>query len=180
MKITIIRHAKVDYHFPYAVNPEGQIIAAMQYDAAPIKKVGAYQINTDLPVYISKLRRSRDTALLIFGDREYIESGLFDEVPLVPFTRLKLQLPVFIWDIFGRLCWIFPGNQPESKPETQKRADKAIDLLETTELAGRKECYLISHAFFMHTLFRQLRKRGYSSDFVRLRIENLQQFVFTK
>lgn len=181
MKITIIRHAKVDFHFPYGFKPEGQIAAADQYDSAPIIKAGAYSIRTVAPVFVSKLRRSRDSALLIFGDREFIESDLFNEVPLLPFTNKNIWFPDFVWDIGGRLSWFFYGeNQPELKPETRKRADKAIDLLEKAELTGVKECYLVSHAFFMHTLFRQLRKRGYSSNSSRLRIDNLQQFVFTK
>ena len=181
MKITIIRHARVDYHFPYGFKPEGQIAAAHHYDWAPVIKAGAYSIKTASPVYISKLRRSRDTATLIFGEREFTESELFNEVPLLPFTRMKIWLPGFVWDIGGRLSWNFSGGeQPELKRETRKRADKAIDLLETAEIAGTKECYLVSHAFFMHTLFRQLRKRGYSGNSSRLRIDNLQQFVFTK
>jgi len=181
MKITIIRHAKVDFHFPYGFKPEGQIAAAHQYDCAPICKAGAYSISTVVPVFISKLRRSRDSALLIFGDREFIASDLFNEVPLLPFTNKKIWFPDFVWDIGGRLSWNFSaGNQPELKPATRNRADMAIDLLEKAELAGMKECYVVSHAFFMHTLFRQLRKRGYSSNSARLRIDNLQQFVFKK
>lgn len=181
MKITIIRHAKVDYCFPSGFKPEGQIEAAKIYDNSPVIKAGVYSIKTSAPVFVSKLRRSRDTAILIFGDRDFIESDLFNEVPLFPFTRMKIWLPDFVWDIGGRFSWNFRGGyQPELKPETRKRADKAIDLLETASLTGVNECYLVTHAFYMHTLFRQLRKRGYVSGSSFYKIDNLQQFVFTK
>lgn len=181
MKITVIRHAKVDYCFPRSLTPEGRIAAADLYDTSPVIKVGAYPIHTSAPVFVSKLRRSRDTARMLFGDRELIESELFNEVPLLPFTRRHVRLPDLVWDIAGRLSWLFSGaSQPERKPETRKRADSAIDLMETAMQSGAEECYLVSHAFFMHTLFRQLRKRGYDSAPHFLKIDNLQRFVFTK
>lgn len=181
MKITVIRHAKVDYRFPRWLRPEGRDEAADLYDTSPIVKEGAYSIRTSAPVFISKLRRSRDTAHMLFGDREFIESELFNEVPMLPFTRMRISLPTMLWDIAGRMSWFFSGaSQPEWKPETRKRADLAIDLLETVMESGAEECYLVSHAFFIHTLFRQLRKRGYASDVHSLKIDNLQRFVFTK
>ncbi len=181
MKINVIRHAKVDYRFPSRLSPEEQIEAAQLYDTSPIIKEKAFSIVTSAPVFISKLRRSRDTALLLFGDRDFIESELFNEVPLMPFARMNIRFPDWLWDIGGRLSWFFSGaTQPERKPETRKRADKAIELMESVMEGGAEECYLITHAFFMHTLFRQLRKRGYGSDSHSLKIDNLQRFIFTK
>lgn len=177
MKITIIRHARVDYLFPKGFRTAGQIEASKQYNTSLIVNDGIYTIRTDAPVFISTLRRSYDTAEKIFGKKEFIKTGLLDEVPLVPFINANVWLPASIWDICGRFAWNFrKGKQPERKVQTRARADQAIDLMEKSG----QECFAVSHAFFMHTLFRQLRKRGYRSKAFSWNFKNLQQFQFVR
>ncbi|MBN1891325.1 MAG: phosphoglycerate mutase family protein [Clostridiales bacterium] len=177
MKITVIRHARVDFDFPRTSKPDEQIEASRAYNDSPIDYSGMKRIENDDVVFVSTLSRSAQTAKALFGEKEFIRSELFSEVPLAPFTRMNIRLPSVVWDICGRFAWNFrSGRQPEHKLETRKRADRAIDLIEEVG----KDCYVVSHAFFMRTLFRQLRKRGYRthSDFGW--IDNLQQFVFRK
>lgn len=177
MRITVIRHARVDFVFPKSFKPEGQIAASRGYNESPINPSGIERISTDDAVFISELRRSRETAQVMFGDRPFIQSDLFNEVPLVPFTRLNLRLPALVWDVFGRIAWIFKeGSQPERKAQTRERADKAIDLIEEVG----KDCFVITHAFFIRTLFRQLQRRGYTTGSKMRFIRNLESYVFVK
>jgi broad specificity phosphatase PhoE len=177
MKITIIRHARVDYPFPKGCRPSGQIEAFKQYNISPIVNEGIYTIHTDSPIFISTLRRSFDTAEKVFGKKEFIRTGLLDEVPIMPFINANVWLPSTVWDICGRLAWTFRnGKQPERKAQTRARADQAIDMMEKSG----QDCFAVSHAFFMHTLFRQLRKRGYRSKLSSWNIKNLQQFHFVR
>ncbi len=177
MKITIIRHARVDFVFPKSFRPEGQIAASRDYNESPIDPSGIERISTNDAIFISELRRSRETAQVMFGDRPFIQSDLFNEVPLVPFTRLNIRLPAIGWDVLGRIAWIFKkGSQPEMKAQTKERADRAIDLIEEVG----KDCFVISHAFFIRTLFKQLQRRGYTTGSKRGFIKNLDRFVFVK
>jgi broad specificity phosphatase PhoE len=176
MRITLIRHARVDFVFPKSFGPAGQIEASRGYNESPIDPSGITRIETDDAIFISELRRSRETAQVMFGDRPMIRSELFNEVPLVPFTSANIRLPALVWDVFGRIAWIFrKGSQPERKAQTRARADRAIDRIEEV---GR-DCYVITHAFFLRTLFRQLKKRGYTTDSRLGMIQNLERFVFT-
>ena len=176
MRITIIRHARVDFVFPGSFGPQGQIEASRGYNESPIDPSGIKPVETDDAVFISELRRSRETAQVMFGDRPMICSELFNEVPLVPFTSVNIRLPALVWDVFGRIAWNFKnGNQPEQKAQTRARADRAIDRIEEV---GR-DCYVITHAFFIRTLFRQLRKRGYTTASRMGMIQNLEHFEFT-
>ena len=177
MRITVIRHARVNFVFPGSFGPEGQIEASRGYNESPIDPSGIKRIETEDAIFISELRRSLETARVMFGDRPMIRSGLFNEVPLAPFTRINIRLPALVWDVLGRIAWNFrKGSQPERKAQTRERADRAIDQIEEV---GR-DCYVITHAFFIRTLFRQLKKRGYTTDSRMGMIENLERFVFIK
>ncbi|MDD3959636.1 MAG: histidine phosphatase family protein [Clostridiaceae bacterium] len=177
MRITIIRHARVDFVFPGSFGPQGQIEASRGYNESPIDPSGIKRVETDDAIFISALRRSRETAHAMFGERAMIRSELFNEVPLGPFTRVNVRLPALVWDVFGRIAWFFRnGSQPERRMQTRERADRAIDLIEEV---GR-DCYVITHAFFMRTLFRQLRKRGYTTASRMGMIKNLEGFIFEK
>lgn len=177
MRITVIRHAKVNYVFPKKCDPDGLLRSCEQYDLAPIIESNVEPIHTEDKVFISTLPRSAKTARLLFGSRSFARSAFFDEVRIAPFTRRNIKLHSYTWDVMGRICWAFKwGRQPEYRKKTQVRANKAIDLIESYG----QDAYVISHAFFMHTLFRQLKKRGYKSKMRGLHIKNLQSFEFKK
>ena len=177
MRITVIRHAKVNYIFPKKCGPEGALHAFSQYDRAPIIEKDIDPIQTQDNIFVSTLERSKRTAELIFGKRSFVRSSLFNEVKITPFTRRNVRLHSYTWDVVGRLCWLFrKGGQLEYRKETRKRADQAIDLIESYG----DDAYVISHAFFMHTLFRQLKKRGYKGPPRGFHIKNLQSYEYIK
>lgn len=158
MKITIIRHGKVDMQWPKRCNSQAFDAACKEYDMAHIE-------NLDNPcriecndIYISKYLRSFETAEALFGSEDYIKMDHIGEVPLRSFADSKIQFPLWIWNVMGRLQWYFNfSRQQESRYATIKRADIVI-----TELEERnKDCVLVTHGFFMKTLIHRLRKRGY-------------------
>ena len=174
MKITIIRHAKVNYKWKFWYNSEGFNKACYEYDTSPIDDLKKYNINTSNPIYISDLSRTFHTAKLIFGEAEFNNMNLFNEVQLNAFIDTKIMLPAIIWRAFGRLQWY--GNsskQMETKNETLKRAKKAIDFLE----GKNEDCYVVCHACYMRVLLKELKRRGYTGNYSNKHIENLQKFV---
>ena len=94
------------------------------------------------------------------------------EVPLISFMDTEKRLPLWIWNSLGRVQW-YIGNtrQLEIRNGTVQRANKVVDFLESEN----EDCILITHGFFMKTLVRIFKNRGYSlSGNKMLEIKNLQ------
>lgn len=82
-KVFIIRHAKVDFRWRNWCDSKGFDRDCLEYDRSPLTKDGYDKPElADGKIYISSLPRSRDTANMLFGEKEFIVSGLIDEVPL--------------------------------------------------------------------------------------------------
>ena len=175
--ITLIRHAKVNYNFKKYYRYFEFDKACKEYDNSPICKGG----NKTFPcatkaIYVSSLKRTHDTAKLIFLDENYIENKLFDEVPLKSFSDLLLPMPTPMWFAIGRLQWFFGiGQQPESRQKTKDRARQAIDVLEKE----KREVILICHGLFMRVLVRELKNRGYTM-YGKANYNNLGSIHFQK
>ena len=160
--ITIIRHAKVNYcyakyYFHHEFNK-----ACLEYNNSHIlqDKASLCNINAN-KVYVSSLKRTRDTAKLLFPDAEHIEYNLFDEVPIKAFAALSFPIPTALWFIVGRLQWMFGfQRQPESIRQTISRAMQAADILESE----KEQVSLVCHGLFMRVLVHELKKRGYHPD----------------
>lgn len=170
MRMYIIRHGKVDYRWSSRCDSEGFDKDCFEYDRAPLAN-GVYELPTaeKLPVYISTLQRSRDTADKLFGGGEYAATELINEVPLRSSLDTKLKLPQWFWELSGRLQWYTDNRrQPEVKSCTRERAARFIAMAEETG----KDCYVITHGFFMHTLRSELKKRGYKTSGTRLKYKN--------
>lgn len=77
-----------------------------------------------------------------------------------------------MWNVLGRVQWyIGSERQLEKRKDTMQRANKAIDLCESEN----GDCILVTHGFFMHTMIKVLKNRGYivvGSN--QLEIKNLQ------
>lgn len=94
------------------------------------------------------------------------------------FLDLNVQLPLWIWNVMGRLQWYLNSSrQNESRHDTTKRADKVIYELEKKNV----DCVLVTHGFFMNTLINRLKKQGYSVNGQKLlRFSNLQMVTAEK
>lgn len=147
--------------------------ACSEYDRSDLEVINMISLDEQKgKIYVSKLLRSKNTAKSLFPNREYCEMPEIGEVPLKSFMDTQRRLPLWMWNVLGRMQWyIGSARQLEKRNATIQRANKAIDLCE-----GEKEdCILITHGFFMKTFVTVLKKRGYMiSGDNSLKVKNLQ------
>ncbi len=159
MRIVVIRHAEVDFRWSRWCSSKEFDLDCSGYDSAPIKDV-TYSI-PDISyskVYISDKTRSRDTAKKLLPDREYIESELISEVPLRSGFDTKWKMPLWFWNILGRLQWLINSSrQLEGRSQTKKRAKHFIEGISKEDM----DCAVITHGFYMHTLLKELKNAGF-------------------
>lgn len=159
MKIIIIRHGKVDYKWrQWSTSKEFNEDCRM-YDQSPLKPVRyvAPQINVK-NIYISTLRRSKDTAYQLYGDRDCTISELIDEVPMSASIAINKKCPLLFWYVSGRVGWFLNSQrQKESRKETILRADEFADIISKEN----ENCAVITHGFFMHTLISVMKRKGF-------------------
>ena len=109
-------------------------------------------------VYVSTLPRSRDTAIEIFGNKDFICTELVSEVPLGSSFDCRMELPLWFWNITGRVQWFLNSNrQAESRKETKARASKFVELLNNDDC----ESVVVTHGFYMRTLVKEMQKAGF-------------------
>lgn len=173
MRITIIRHGKVNMKWPKKCSSAEFDRACEKYDISGIEDVKPLSIEMLADrVYVSKLSRSLNTARALFPNKEYCEMPEIGEVPLKSFKDTTKKLPLWIWNVFGRIQW-FAGSsrQLEKRVDTIHRANKVIDICEQEN----SDCVLVTHGFFMKTLVKVLKKRGYKLVGNKgIKVENLQ------
>ena len=167
ISFTIFRHGKVKANFPMFCTSKEFDEYMDYYDKADIYPIGKeYLRSPDEALYISTLRRTRLTAAGLFGE-EAAEAAtpleMAVEVPMRSFMDLNIPLPTIIWTMMARIQWFYDSyRQFETKKQTKARAEALIDLLESKQNTDyEKSCSLVSHGFFMLTLHRRLKRRGY-------------------
>lgn len=176
MRITIIRHGKVNMKWPEKCSSAEFDWACEKYDIEDVKPL-QMEVQAD-KVYVSKLPRSLNTAKELFPNMESYEISELGEVPLKSFKDTQKNLPLWLWNVFGRIQW-FTGSprQLEKRKETILRANKVVDILEQEN----GDCVLVTHSFFMKTLVRVLKKKGYKLVGSKgIMVENLQMIVAEK
>lgn len=159
MKIIIIRHGKVIYNWNKWYTSEEYDQACKEYDEAMIVaeryKVPDIEYQN---VIISGLSRTRDTAENLHVNGELKKTSLINEVPLKSSVDTKLKLPLWYWNISGRLQWFFNSpRQEEKRIETRKRARRFAKIL----IKENKDCLVVTHGFYMHTLLGEMKKMGF-------------------
>lgn len=180
MKIYIIRHGRVNMKWEKKYDSKDYDKACSIYDISPVQKIDE-KINTlsEEKIYISELSRTFDTASQLFNRKEsdYIKTGLLNEVPLRSFMDTKHEMPLLLWNIIGRLQWKFSNKrQMETINQTYNRADKAIEFLEREN----RDCYVVTHGFFMRVLIKQLKKKEYKITGPKMNIGNLDMIIACK
>ncbi len=127
-------------------------------------------------IYISSLQRSRETANQLFGVKDFISTKLIDEVPLCASVSSNKKLPLIFWNVSGRLQWLFNIRpQQECRKETIYRAKQFVELIVKKE----KDCIVVSHGFFMHTLLSQMKKDAFQISHTRFSYSN-GEYVIAK
>ena len=180
MKIVLIRHDKVDMKWEKAYDSAGFNADEARYDRSPIVRSKGKRLSSGgMPIYVSPLRRTHDTARLLFGeDAELIETPYTREVPVSAFITTDKKLPKRLWKAVGRTEWFLCiGNQPETRRDTRARAEKFLLELE----AKGEDCIVVAHEVFLYSMERVLKKHGYSIRRENpFRIKNLEQIVAVK
>ncbi len=177
MKIVVLRHGTVDYVWSRWCTSEEFDKECAEYDKAPIKHT-AYNIpaiGSD-NVFISSLPRSRATAEKLFNS-SLRQTEWVDEVPLRSSFDTKIKLPLWFWNLSGRLQWLINSSrQPEGQLRTRARAGKIVDLLCREGTDG----VIVTHGFFMLTLLREMKHAGFTISKSRAKFENGEYVIAEK
>ena len=165
MTIYLIRHGMVDFNWEKKLNSEEYDKAWSDYDYTPIKPITKrFKVPEDAKIFTTSYYRTQETARQYLGrdDFEVIPDGLADEVPLVSYKDTRKAKRVWKMNVRGRLQWYTHGKrQPEWRRHSLERAYKLIDWLEAQ---GAETCVVVFHGFFLRTVSRALRIRGYKQD----------------
>lgn len=170
MRVVIIRHGEVNYRWEKKYTSNEFDLACNQYDKAPIDAISYEVPCLDYHhVFVSTLSRSRDTARVIFGEFEVESTDTLNEVPLRSCFDSEKRLPIWFWNISGRLQWMFNcARQIEGRRETRQRANQYIDLLCSSD----EDSAVVTHGFYMHTLLKEMKKRGFTVSKAKINYKN--------
>ena len=146
--------------------------ACREYDRAPIEAtVLSVDQTAEGVVYISRLERSKSTALCFYGKAALKQTELLDEVPLRSSFDTELRLPFWFWNLTGRIQWFLNHpRQAEPRRLTERRAKKLVGKV----CAAGENCILITHGFYIHTLVKEFQKAGFKTKQRRAYYQNGQ------
>ena len=170
IKVVLIRHCKVKYDWHSFYSSAEFDRACREYDRAPIEVAKPSAIQDAVgAVYISRLERSKSTALCFFGKAKLKQTELLDEVPLRSGFDTKLRLPLWFWNLTGRIQWFLNHpRQVETRRLTERRAKKLVGKV----CAAGEDCILVTHGFYMHTLIKEFQKSGFQTKQQRVHYQN--------
>lgn len=176
MKISLIRHAKVNMNWPRICNSIEFDNACKEYDLAGVFKVNVANVGSEYSrLYVSSMHRSKATARELFPDRVYCEIEV-EEVPLRSFVDCSIKMPLWIWNIMGRLQWFLNSSrQKERRIDTVERCKRIIRELESKN----ENCIVVTHGFFMRTFIKCLKRQGYTIANNKMSISNLH-FIYAE
>jgi broad specificity phosphatase PhoE len=103
MRVVLVRHAQVAFSWQGKYSSATFDADCAKYDQADIVKIPeSKQSLEDQRVYISGLKRSKDTAVKLFCHCRFLETSLIDEVGMKSFMDTHAVLPAFVWFALGR------------------------------------------------------------------------------
>lgn len=180
MKITLVRHLKVDLVYEDKYDSQGFNKSQEDYDNADIIEYrGIVAREFEGPVYVSDLKRTHLTLMKKFKVKDYTISPLIREVPLKAFKESTKLYKKTFWQVIGRISWFLNlKSQGEGLRDTVKRANEFIDLLERKH--PKDHVLVISHGVFMKVLSFLLVKRAYKGKYIFGLAKNGEEFTYTK
>lgn len=170
MRIAVIRHGKVNYKWNSLCTSDEFDRACGEYDAAPVyPSSDGLSVDGFQNIYISTLPRSRDTAAMLSAGGAFVTTPWIDEVPLRSSLDTGIRLPLWYWNISGRIQWFFNSSrQTESRLDTEKRAKAFVDRL----CREGADSAVVTHGFFMHVLLTEMKKAGFRISGFRIFYKN--------
>lgn len=175
MKIGLVRHFQVDITTKSVMTTDEFSDWNIEYDVAQIKNHYKESHHLDWErCYCSDLPRARETAEFIY-DGEIVESELLREVPMSPFSKIRMRIPSLIWFILSRVAWrLNHKSQVEGYSRTMQRMHEFFD----NELKDETEDILIvSHGFYLRFFMQMLKDKGFIGMTVN-RFENGKLYIY--
>ena len=145
MAIKIIRHFKVQKPKETMMDSAGFESWVEGYDAAALARPlcpddGRYDV-----IYTGTLSRSIQTAEYFAGFVRF-STPMLNEVPISPFCRTSVRLPLWLWLFAGRVGWVF-GHR--SQPEGLKSSLQRAKDISKTILSAEGDVLVVSHGLFL-------------------------------
>ena len=178
MRVVIIRHAEVDFCWSRRCTSDMFDSECRKYDCSPIKNV-PYSIPQTVyqKIYVSELSRSQDTAKILFPNEEYFESRLINEVPLKSSFDTKMNMPIWFWNLVGRLQWFINSRrQAETREQTRERAKGFVKLIRNNDI----DVAVVTHGFYMHSLLQEMKKAGFRMTGSSVKFKNGEYVIAEK
>ena len=175
MRILIIRHGKVNFHWSKWCTSGEFDKECSAYDRASVKDI-IYKIpQTEYQdIYISTLSRSEDTAHKLFSKGRLRKTALINEVPLRSSFDTRKKMPLWFWNVSGRLQWLLNHpRQSEGCRQTRQRAGRFIEIL----CKGGSDSVVVTHRFYMHTLLQEMRRAGFRMEKSQANYKNGEYIV---
>lgn len=181
--LILIRHAKVLFNWEKKYTADGFAKAQAEYDEAPIEQISDVQIRRikdALPekfeLYTSTLKRSIETAAMLFPYRTPIQLPELSEISIYPYRDSDKALSLWRWLFWGRMQWFC--NNPQQRRTKRIVEHEVADLI---ALMQNKNAVIVGHAFQMMIMLNIL-ARHYPVQ-KPLRIKNLDTarcFIYEK
>ena len=181
--LILIRHTKVLFNWEKKYTADGFAKAQAAYDQAPIEQISDVQIRRikdALPekfeLYTSTLKRSIETAAMLFPYRTPIQLPELSEISIYPYRDSDKALSLWRWLFWGRMQWFC--NNPQQRRTKRIVEHEVADLI---ALMQNKNAVIVGHAFQMMIMLNIL-ARHYPVQ-KPLRIKNLDMarcFIYEK
>ena len=180
--VYLIRHAKVKNKWCDKYSLADFINATNEYDFADIETISHQKLNQikaiipkEFTLYTSTLKRSIETARLIFPETSYTKIKQLSEIPIEPYTSKNKIHPLWIWFLFGRLQWIL-----NYKKQTRNRRIVNKEIIEITQILEKnKNSIIIGHGFQFSIMLNKF-KKGYYISKTHKHIQNLDVIICEK
>lgn len=176
MKLGLIRHFKVKRGYPNKILTPAEFMKWVEeYDASEVEENDINNGNVDWKkCYSSDLPRAKTTAQAAYKD-EIIYLEDLREIPLAPFFRLNMKLPLFLHLFFIRIAWYFNHkSQPKSKQVVIRRINEILDRI----LQEDKDVLIVGHGGIMMFMRKELLKRGFTGPKFGTSPENGKVYIF--
>ena len=181
--LILIRHAKVLFNWKKKYTAAGFAAAQAAYDQAPIERITDLEIrrirdalSEQFELYTSTLKRSIETAAVLFPDKTPIQLPELSEIPIYPYRDSDKEIALRRWLFWGRVQWFC--NHLRQKRTKQTVEHEVADLIARMH---NKNVVIVGHAFQM-TVMLHILARHYPVQ-KPLRIKNLDTarcFIYEK
>ncbi|MBI1932968.1 MAG: histidine phosphatase family protein [Ignavibacteriales bacterium] len=162
MRLGLVRHFKVITNEKTFLSSSEFTRAMENYDSAPVISNGLAINSNDWEIcYCSTLPRAVATAGKIFSGK-IIKTDLLKEVPISPFTKMNIKLPVFVWHIGARIAWYKSHNsQKEDFHQTKKRIDEFYEIIKSS---GYEKILIVSHGYFLRIFYDVMKENKFQGN----------------